>query len=255
MAHPCASAKLNLFVDASNYRVGAALHQMMGEKHEPLGFFSKRMTDTQMKYSAYDRELLAIYQSIKHFRTQLESREFTIHTDHKPLISMFNKKFDQCTPRQLRHIDYIGQFTSDIRHIPGEDNIIADMLSRIESPEISQINSMNYEQLQKEQTGDSELKNLLKNNESSLNLKLFNVPGTNYSIYCDITNNKIRPFIPFNLRKTYFKMIHNLNHPGIKSTTKSITDRFVWPNIKKVCNEMAKQCISCKKAKITRHNI
>lgn len=54
LAHPCATAKLSLFTDASNFRVGAALHQTIDGNHEPLGFYSKRLTDTQKKYSAYD---------------------------------------------------------------------------------------------------------------------------------------------------------------------------------------------------------
>lgn len=255
LAHPCANAKLTLFVDASNFRVGAALHQVIDDRQEPLGFFSKRMTDTQKKYSAYDRELLAIYQAIKHFRTQLEGRVFTIYTDHKPLTSMFNKKIEQCTPRQLTHIDFIGQFSTDIRHVSGEDNVIADMLSRIGSSEISEIHSINYEQLEKEQGTDDELKALLTNtSKTDLKLELVNIPGTNFMIYCDKSNNKIRPYIPLKLRGQYFKLIHNLNHPGIKSTTKLITDRLVWHNIKRDCNNMAKQCIQCQKSKVNRHN-
>lgn len=254
LAHPCPIAKLHLFVDASNFRVGGALHQTVNDRHEPLGFYSKRMTETQKKYSAYDRELLAVYQAIKHFRTQLEGREFTVHTDHRPLTSMFNRKIDQCSPRQLRQIDYIGQFTVDICHISGEDNIIADMLSRIENEEISEIYSMDYKLLNEKQKTDSELKLLLTDDRTSLELKLLEVPGTKYNIYCDVSTNKTRPFIPLELRKTYFKLIHNLNHPGIKATTKLITDRFVWPNINKDCNTMAKQCVQCQKSKVSRHN-
>lgn len=254
LAHPCETAKLKLFVDASNYRVGAALHQVLDEKQEPLGFFSKRMTETQKKYSAYDRELLAMYQAVKYFRTQLEGREFTIYTDHKPLISMFNKKFEQSSPRQLRHIDFVGQFTSDIQYISGEENVIADMLSRIENPETLEISAVDYKQLEKEQVTDDELRKLLNDEHTSLNIKPIKIPGTNYSIYCDISDKNTRPFIPIKLRKTYFKLIHNLNHAGIKSTTKLMTDRFVWPNINRDCTTMAKQCIQCQKSKIGRHN-
>jgi len=37
------------------------------------------------KYSANDRELLAIYESVKYFRHMLESRHFTIMPDRKTL--------------------------------------------------------------------------------------------------------------------------------------------------------------------------
>lgn len=255
LAHPCTSAKLCLFVDASNFRVGASLNQLKNDNYEPLGYYSKRMTDTQKKYSAYDRELLAIYQAIKHFRTSIEGRDFIIYTDHKPLLSMFNKKFEQCTPRQLRHIDFIGQFSTNIQHVLGENNIIADMLSRIKSPEISEIQSIDYKKLETEQKTDIQLKSLLSNEtKTSLKLELVNIPGVNAQIYCDQYDNKTRPYVPLSLRKQYFSLIHNLSHPGVKSTTKLITDRFVWPNIKKDCTLMSKQCIQCQKSKIFRHN-
>jgi hypothetical protein len=55
--------------------MGAVLQQLINEDWQPLTFFSK-------KYSAYDRELLAIYEAVKHFRHMLEARHFTIFTDH-----------------------------------------------------------------------------------------------------------------------------------------------------------------------------
>lgn len=36
--------------------------------------------------SAFDRESLAIYEAIRHFRHLLEVRDFHILTDHKPLM-------------------------------------------------------------------------------------------------------------------------------------------------------------------------
>lgn len=44
---------------------------------------------------------------------------------------MFTKKSDKESPRQSRHIDFIGQFTTKIEHIHGSENVVADMLSRI----------------------------------------------------------------------------------------------------------------------------
>ena len=42
-----------------------------------------------------------------------------------------SSKPDRYSPRQSRHLDYISQFTSDIRHVPGSDNAVADALSRL----------------------------------------------------------------------------------------------------------------------------
>lgn len=132
LAHPIPNATLALYVDASNFSVGAVLHQIHNGQFQPLSFYSKRMTDTQKRYSTYDRELLAIFQAIKHNKFMIDGRECIVYTDHKPLTFAFLQKPDKASPRQARQLDFIGQFTTDIRHISGKDNIVADMLSRIE---------------------------------------------------------------------------------------------------------------------------
>ena len=47
----------------------------------------------------------------------LEARHFVIFTDYKPLIYAFSQRRDKCTLRQFNALDYISQFTTDIRHI------------------------------------------------------------------------------------------------------------------------------------------
>ncbi|GFQ87529.1 retrovirus-related Pol polyprotein from transposon 297 [Trichonephila clavata] len=136
--HPSADASLAIVVDASDTAVGAALHQQTSKGWQPLAFFSKTLSPAQRRYSAYDRELLAAYMAIKYFRHMVEGRSFTLFTDHKPLVYAFKQKEDKCTPRQLRHLDLIGQFTTDIRYLKGSENVVADTLSRIH---ISTINT------------------------------------------------------------------------------------------------------------------
>jgi len=61
LAHPRVNAELALF-DASESSVGAALQQRTAEHWEPLA--SRRsLSPAEAKYSAFDRELLAIYYS------------------------------------------------------------------------------------------------------------------------------------------------------------------------------------------------
>ncbi|GFW64723.1 transposon Tf2-11 polyprotein [Trichonephila clavipes] len=84
LAHPSPSAPLALHVDASDYAIGGALHQVVDSELQPLAFFSRKLTSSEKSYSAYDRELLAIYSAIRHFRYMLEARDFTVFTDHKP---------------------------------------------------------------------------------------------------------------------------------------------------------------------------
>ncbi|GFY29158.1 retrovirus-related Pol polyprotein from transposon 17.6 [Trichonephila clavipes] len=92
LAHPSPSAPLALHVDASDYAIGGALHQVVDSELQPLAFFSRKLTSSEKSYSAYDRELLAIYSAIRHFRYMLEARDFTVFTDHKPLTYAFRQK-------------------------------------------------------------------------------------------------------------------------------------------------------------------
>jgi cleavage and polyadenylation specificity factor subunit 1 len=110
----------------------AVLQQQVQDIWQPLAFFSRKLSPAQQKYSAYDRELLSIYVAVRYFRHMLEARHFTIISDHKPLMYAFQQKRDKCSPRQFKKLDFISQFTTDIRHIPGKDNIVADALSRVE---------------------------------------------------------------------------------------------------------------------------
>ncbi|GFT37974.1 retrovirus-related Pol polyprotein from transposon opus [Trichonephila clavipes] len=57
LAHPSPSAPLALHVDASDYAIGGALHQVVDSELQPLAFFSRKLTSSEKSYSAYDREL------------------------------------------------------------------------------------------------------------------------------------------------------------------------------------------------------
>ena len=116
------------------------------------------MSMAQEKYSAYERELLAIYEAVKYFRHMLEARHFLIFTDHKPLTYAFSQKQDKCTPRQFNHLDFISQFTTDISHISRQDNVVNDALSRVEAV----CKSVSPEALAEAQATDAELTNLLQ---------------------------------------------------------------------------------------------
>nr|VZH96049.1 unnamed protein product [Spirometra erinaceieuropaei] len=130
LTHFHADAPISLMVDSSNVAVGAVLQQSLPDSTVPLAFFSKKLSKAETRYSTFGRELLAAYLAVKHLRHLLEGREFTIFTDHKPLTFAMHSHSDKLSPREIRHLDYISQFTSDIRHIDGSRNEVADALSR-----------------------------------------------------------------------------------------------------------------------------
>ncbi len=130
LTHPAPGTTLSLAVDASDSHVGGVLQQLKNRAWRPLTFFSQKLSPTQVRYSTFDRELLAGYTAVHHFRFLLEGRQFRILTDHKPLVSAMTRVTPPWSTRQQRHLSFLAEFTSDIRHTSGRSNIVADTLSR-----------------------------------------------------------------------------------------------------------------------------
>lgn len=248
LAHPDSNAKLGLVTDASDTAIGGVLQQHIEGAWQPLGFFSRKLSPSQTKYSPYDRELLAIYECIKHFRHMLEAIHFTVYTDHKPLVYAFHERKSNCSPRQYRYLDFISQFTTDIQHISGADNVVADTLSRVNELQMP----VDPEMMAKLQANDAELASYLEN-QSSLRLVKVKIPGSDVEMYCDVSTSTPRPFVPTALRQQVFSSLHSLSHPGPNATTKLVAQRFVWPFMRKNCRDWSKACLTCQRSKVSRH--
>ena len=129
LVHPEQNAPTCIMTDASEVAVGAVLQQFIHSQWCPIGYFSLTLKPAEVCYSAFDCELLAIYRAIKHFRYFVEGHSFHILTEHKPLTFALTARPDCYTPRQTRQLDVISQYTSDIRHVKGSQNPVADALS------------------------------------------------------------------------------------------------------------------------------
>ena len=130
VVNPDHSAPLNITCDASDFAVGGVLQQYINNIWQPLSFFSKKLTSAETRYSAFDRELLAVYETIRHFRHNLEGRNFFVNTDHKPLTFVMTSVTERPSLRQTRQLAFIAEFTTDIRYVKRQTNFVADALSR-----------------------------------------------------------------------------------------------------------------------------
>lgn len=251
LAHPSPNKQLYLHVDASDRAVGGALHQDSELGLQPLGFFSKRLSETKQRYSTYDRELEAIFQGVRHFKEDIEGRNVITYTDHKPLTFAMTKS-DKCTnQRQARQLELISQYCTDIRHIPGEENFTADALSRIES--ITAAHPVSQAELAEAQKGDDELKEYLQGKKQS-SMKLENIDDAFGTVLtCDTTTNRPRPFVPVNLRQRIIGQLHAGAHPGVAATTRLVSTNFIWPNMSDECKYYVNHCMPCQKSKVSKH--
>ena len=258
--HPKPNASLCIATDASDIAVGAVLQQFVNGQWEPISYFSKALNTAETRYSTFDCELLAVYLAIKHFRHYVEGREFHILTDHKPLTYLPTFQANRHSPRQIRHLDFILQFTSDIRHIKGSQNPVADALSRITINNITMdkrlIDAVDFNELADKQQVDSDLLSFLSNpSSSSLQLKPFPLPSSDKTIICDVSTKVPRPFVPKSFRRHIFSKLHSLSHPGIRATQQLISSRFVWPHMQKDIQQWSRSCLSCQRSKIQRHTV
>ncbi|GFV12094.1 transposon Ty3-G Gag-Pol polyprotein [Trichonephila clavipes] len=134
LRHPIPGAKLSLWTDASDKAVGGSLLCNFAKTiGNPLLFVSETLEKSaEMVHIATENSWQ--YISVKRFRHMLEGRDFIIW--HRPeashVCSLMRKNPDKCSPRQWRHLDFISQFSTDVRHINGTRNAVADALSRIE---------------------------------------------------------------------------------------------------------------------------
>jgi len=234
--------KLSLTTDASNIALGAVLEQEIENKTSPLGFFSQKLKEEETKYSTYDRELLAIIKSIKHFKHILESRQFKLYTDHKPLIHMFNMK--DPSPRQLRHINYISQYNLEIIHISGKSNIVADYLSRTEINDIHFNALINIDDIKGKQEEVAKECSKYKSLEIIKHEDFF---------YDNSTQHNPRLLIPKEYREKCISSIHNMGHYSYKTTYQMIHLQVCWPLMRKDIKNFVDNCLVCNLNKTSKH--
>ena len=122
LAYPYFNAPFEIHTGASKLQIGAVISQ----KGKPIVFYSQNMNSAQQNYTKTDKELLSIVAYLKEFCNILLWHQITVYTDHKILSY---KKFN--TERVMRWSLILKEFGPELKYIKGENNVVADALSRI----------------------------------------------------------------------------------------------------------------------------
>jgi len=127
---PLISSPDKVFVYADASLVGCGGMIAAGESLEtakPVLYHSRVFNPAQSNYPTHEQELLAVVDILKTCYHLIAGREFTLLTDSQAMTSILSQK--HLSPRQSQWMLFLRQFPMKIEHIPGETNIIADLLS------------------------------------------------------------------------------------------------------------------------------
>jgi hypothetical protein len=114
--------------DASGYAIGGVLSQGEIGKDLPIAYASRLLNNAEKNYSTIEKELLAIVYCVNYFRPYIYGRNFTLVTDHRPLVWLHT--VTDPTSRLIRWRLKLAEYEYNVIYKPGKINDNADALSR-----------------------------------------------------------------------------------------------------------------------------
>ncbi|KAG7297849.1 hypothetical protein JYU34_018592 [Plutella xylostella] len=275
LAHYDAARPLLLTCDASSYGLGAVLAQRgAGGEERVIAYASRSLTSSECNYSQIHKEALAIIFAVKKFHQYLYGREFTLRTDHKPLVSMFGASTgvpSMTASRLQRWALILSAYTFSIEYVRSDKNM-ADAISRLimahhdnarnsaherDEPEFTYLHFaseallLDNNVLRRETKRDQILSQVLNyirvgwpNEVEIRELKpFFNRRNELYSeLDCVMWGHRI--VVPHSCRDRVLMELHE-SHMGIVKT-KSIARSYVWwPGLDEAIEQLCRACVVC----------
>ncbi len=259
-----------LEVDASNYAIGATLNQK--DEHDcwhPVAYYSTTLSETERNYDIYDKELLAVVKSLRHWRTYLAGapHQIVIHTDHSNLL--YWKEPRKISRRIAREFQELQEYNFVLKHMVGSKNARADALSRRPDYDTGEDDNDNVIVLPSEvfinlandkpiEEVDTRSKINMSNLENEATIKRW---ANTYPLHQEHNTwwkeDALVVAGDNNLKRGVISAFHDPpyhGHPGIGNTTALLKQNYWWPNLKKDMEEYVKGCAVCQANKINTHH-
>ena len=260
LTYPDWSKPFDLHTDASDFQLGAVISQ----EGKPVVFFSRKLNSAQKNYTTTEKELLSIVECCKEFRNILFGYPIRVYSDHKNLVHAATQSQSQ---RVMRWRLILEEFGPDIVHIKGEENIVADAMSRLPTA------TKNQRELSTDAPGSSdevsaEKEVFVLDDDESFPLNLSLVQWTQ-QLELNKTKNKIkqllndkksgynvmtidgielvtyegRIYVPTALRNRTMTWYHYfMNHPGGEQLYKTLNKVCYWKGMATQCANFCKRC-------------
>jgi site-specific DNA-cytosine methylase len=117
-----------LHTDWSTKGLGAILSQVDSEgKEGVVACISRSLNEHEQRYPAWKGELLAVVWAVKQLKPYLAGRDFTVVTDHRPLLWLMSSA--ELAGQQERWVLALQEFSFSVQHRAGSNNP-ADLPSR-----------------------------------------------------------------------------------------------------------------------------
>lgn len=280
LSHYNPALPLILTCDASEFGVGAIIsNRGLDNVVRPIAFASKKFTETEKKYTALDKEALAIIFGVTKFYNYTYGRVFELETDNAALVRILDpcKAIPKMAAKRLQHYAiFLSAFNYTIKHIRTDKNP-ADYISRkpdkkdntkyptLCNPDCninvnylndSDLPSLNWKTIQNETKKDILLSKILiycrdgwpVSVEDSL--KPFFMRRYEISMDRDCIMWGHRIIIPLSLRESVLKELH-ITHFGTSRMIEMAKAYFWWPKLNEDIEKLSKSCDLCLK---NRHN-
>ena len=230
-----------LATDASDYAVGAVLQQADEEgKIHPVCYYSRKMSDAELKYPTLEKECLAIIRALEQFRHYLLRQPVRVQTDHRALIYIMNGD-PPSKGRLARWYTLIREFDLEIAHIKGTANAVADGLSRLGMEELRMIETPERYELVA-----TVLRGEFVGPLTAPLMKLCRKFRMKNDRLYRWTDGSLIPVEPDPHRRSLvINAAHELGHYGIRTTFERVRPCIWWPTLYRECQTHVVSCHVC----------
>lgn len=244
--------------DASGVGIGAVLSQQSEEGENVVAYASRTLTSTEQKYSATERECLAVIWAIERFRPYVEGTRFTVITDHYSLLWLHNLKDPQ--GRLARWCLRLQPYDFELIHRKGKEHHVPDMLSRLPQQHsntitLSPLAAMNNQHRKEDKWYEKMIKQVRENSakyplwrvEGEQLLKLVASRKTNLD---NVTEWK--KVVPKEKRHEVLEECHDkatAGHFGVHKTYQRMQNLYYWPKMRYDVAQYIRNCKICQQVK------
>ncbi|KAH9670463.1 Endonuclease [Citrus sinensis] len=245
LALPDHTKAFEVQTDASDFAIGGVLMQ---EGH-PIAFESRKLNDTERRYTVQEKEMTAIIHCLRVWRHYLLGSHFTIMTDN--VATSYFQTQKKLSPKQARWQDFLAEFDYRLEYKPGKANVVADALSRkaeLATLSMSQPKSDLVSRIKEGLQQDPLAKDLLEKVLKGKTRRFWQEEGI-------LLIKGDRLFVPRwgNLRKEVIKECHDskwAGHPRIERTTALVQASYFWPHMRDDIESYVRTCLVCQQDKV-----